>query len=93
MLEQTLIYDEESDPYPLYDSDFTVEELELLKRGWEVIDKLMENGTRVVKEGPSTPLEKQVLNEHGFGSYPDIDVGYELLTESEKDVMNKATRL
>jgi hypothetical protein len=92
-LEQTFTPDEEPDPYSLYDSDFTEKELELLKRGWEIIHNLMEKGSRVVRMGPSTPLEKKAWMEHGFGSYPVLDVGYDLLTESEREIMNMATRL
>jgi hypothetical protein len=93
VLEHVYIQEEEPEPYPLYDSDFTEEELVVLKQGDEILKKILETGNRIVQDGPSTSQEKQVWEEFGFGSYPAEHVGYELLIDCEKEVFNKAAKL
>jgi hypothetical protein len=93
MLEQVLTPDEEHDPYPLYDSDFTEEELMILKHGNEVMRKIMETGNRIVRDGPSTSQGKQAWEQHSYSRYPVEHIGFELLSESEKEAFNKAAKL
>jgi hypothetical protein len=82
-----------SSRYPLYDSDFTEEERLLIRQGDAITDKVMEIGHRVMTEGPLTPREKQARDEHGYGRFPELHVGAHLLSDAEKEIWDKASRL